>query len=80
MKRPHLTAHEETLNAWWDLIPTDATYLLKYNAYRRALVNEGYIVRITYDQRHSVTRTDTGGVTNGKPKKQKQTGAKATTA
>lgn len=65
MKPIGISAHEKTLDAWWDLIPTDATYLIKYNTYRQCLSNEGYKIRTNWDGRHSL-------IAPKKPKKRRK--------
>lgn len=54
MKKGYIETHQRTLNAWWDLIPTDKNYLIKYNAYRKALVNTGFKISITSEGLHQV--------------------------
>lgn len=55
MKPIGISEHEKTLDAWWDLIPTDSIYLIKYNTYRKCLSNEGYTIRTNWDGRHTLT-------------------------
>lgn len=56
MLMTNLKAHVDTLDALYDLAKTDHESLIKYNTYRKALINEGYTIRCNYSNRHTIER------------------------
>lgn len=56
MLTPTIADHALTLDSYYDLIETNTEYLIRYNTYRKALVNEGYDIQSNYNNHHIVTR------------------------
>lgn len=61
MLMPNLKTHADTLDALFDLSKFDHEALIKYNTYRKALINEGYTIRANYSNLHTIERKKTNG-------------------